>query len=361
MLYPVLPLFLTGVLGAPVAAVGLIEGVAEATASAMKIVSGRLADLRRRRPMIAAGYGLSSLAKPMIGLAQAWPFVLVARFVDRTGKGIRTSPRDALIADETPSHLRGRAFGFHRAADTAGAVVGPLIGLAMYEMLDHNIRPLFFIVFIPAAISVFLIAFVHEAHINPSRIRRVEDHGRPVADALLESHRISRVLRPRELLRRSPDFAREGSGFGLRRGDPRVCALQRDLRRSFVSRRSLSDRVPRRLVFATGLAIFAVAYLGLGIITTSAWVWPLFAIYGGYTALTDGVGKAWVADLVPADREGSGLGFYQGIVGAGSLVAGIWAGLAWNGTGRLPLIVSGTVVAFLSITLFAIGRRLERA
>ncbi|HEY5013135.1 MAG TPA: MFS transporter, partial [Acidimicrobiia bacterium] len=131
MLYPVLPLFLTGVLGAPVAVVGLIEGVAEGISSIMKVVSGRLADSRKRRPLVALGYGVSSLAKPLMGLAQAWPFVLVVRFVDRTGKGIRTSPRDALIADDTPAHLRGRAFGFHRAADTAGAVCGPLLGLGV--------------------------------------------------------------------------------------------------------------------------------------------------------------------------------------------------------------------------------------
>ena len=361
MLYPVLPLFLTGVLGAPVAAVGLIEGVAEATASAMKIVSGRLADLRRRRPMIAGGYALSSLAKPMIGLAQAWPFVLVARFVDRTGKGIRTSPRDALIADETPSHLRGRAFGFHRAADTAGAVVGPLIGLAMYEMLDHNIRPLFFIAFIPAAISVFLIAFVHEAPHRPVPHAESTITGGPLpkrywrvilflalfglvnfSDALL-------ILRAKAL----------GLGFAA----VILAYVLYNLTYAGLSFPAghVSDRVPRRFVFATGLAIFATAYLGLGITTTSAWVWPLFALYGGYTALTDGVGKAWIADLLPADRQGSGLGFYQGIAGAASLVAGIWAGLAWNGTGRLPLIISGTVVAVLSLTLFAVGRRLERA
>jgi MFS family permease len=361
MLYPVLPLFLTGVLGAPVAAVGLIEGVAEATASAMKVVSGRLADLRRRRPMIAAGYALSSVAKPMIGLAQAWPFVLVARFIDRTGKGIRTSPRDAVIANETPPHLRGRAFGLHRAADTAGAVVGPLIGLAMYEMLDHDIRPLFFIAFVPAALSVLLLAFVHEA---PHRaVSGTEPTGttgplpRPFwkvvaflalfgivnfSDALL-------ILRAKAL----------GLGFAA----VILAYVLYNLTYAGLSYPAghVSDRVPRRFVFATGLAVFAVAYLGLGIATTAAWVWPLFALYGGYTALTDGIGKAWIADLLPSDREGSGLGLYQGIAGAGSLVAGIWAGLAWNGTGRLPLVISGSVVAVLSATLFAFGRRLERA
>ena len=157
MLYPVLPLFITGVLGAPPAVVGLIEGLAEGTASILKAVSGRLADRWRRKPLIAAGYSLSSVSKLLIGFAYAWPLVLVARVADRTGKGIRGAPRDALIADDTPQADRGRAFGFHRAADTFGAVVGPLIGLALYYALDQEMRPLFFVAFIPAAISVGLI------------------------------------------------------------------------------------------------------------------------------------------------------------------------------------------------------------
>src|SRR3954463_15847040 len=162
MLYPVLPLFLTGVLGAPPSVLGLIEGVAEGTASVGKAVSGRLADRFRRRPLVALGYGISSLSKPLIGLAQGWGLVLGARFFDRVGKGVRTSPRDALIAAETTPEIRGRAFGLHRAADTAGAVLGPLLGLALYEALDHQLRPLFLFAAIPAFISVGLIALVRE-------------------------------------------------------------------------------------------------------------------------------------------------------------------------------------------------------
>jgi len=365
MLYPVMPLFLTGVLGAPVAAVGLIEGLGEAAASVMKIVSGRLADVRARRPLIALGYGMSSLAKPLIGLAQAWPFVLVARFVDRTGKGLRTSPRDALIADETPPHIRGRAFGFHRAADTAGAVCGPLIGLGVYELLGgtaSDIRPLFFVAFVPAIVSVFLVLFVREtnrpaaAHPRARTERTRSEYPRHYwrvlgflalfgivnfSDALL-------ILRAKAL----------GLGFvGI------ICAyVLYNLVYAGLSYPAgrLSDRVPRRNVFAAGLVVFAIAYLGLGVVTTSAWVWPLLGVYGGFTALTDGVGKAWISDLLPADREGSGLGLYQGVIGAGSLVAGVWAGLAWHGNGRLPLVVSGSAVAVLAVILFAGGKRLER-
>jgi MFS family permease len=364
MLYPVLPLFLTGVLGAPVAAVGLIEGVAEGIASIMKVVSGRLADSRARRPLVAFGYGVSSLAKPLMGLAQAWPFVLVVRFVDRTGKGIRTSPRDALIADDTPAHLRGRAFGFHRAADTAGAVCGPLIGLGVYELLGghmRDIRPLFFVASIPAIVSVGLIVFVREAaghHRAPAvsvtevRSEYPRHYWRVLAflalfavvnfsDALL-------ILRAKAL----------GLGFAAIIG---VYALY-NLSYASLSYPAghLSDRVPRRLVFAVGLAVFAVAYVGLGVVTTAVWVCPLLALYGAFTALTDGVGKAWISDLLPPDRHGSGLGLYQGVLGAGSLVAGVWAGLAWHGNGRVPLVISGSVVAVLALVLAVGGARLER-
>jgi MFS family permease len=362
MLYPVLPLFLVGPLGAPVVVVGVIEGIAEGTASVMKAVSGWFADRRERRPMIAAGYGLSSVSKLVIGFAFGWPLVLVARIADRFGKGVRTSPRDALIAAETTPAIRGRAFGFHRAADTAGAVVGPLLGLALYELLDHHIRPLFFIAFIPAAISVALIAFVreHEGH----RRRRGERAGTPLhelpphywrvvvfltlfglvnfSDALL-------ILRTKEL---GLGFVGVVSAYVLYNCAYAALSYPAGI---------VSDRVPRRLVFACGLVVFAIAYTGLGLATTSAWVWVLLPGYGAYTALTDGIGKAWVADLLPASYTGSGLGLFYGTTGVAAVLAGVWAGLAWNGTGRVPLIVSGVTTGVLALVLFAFGRRIERA
>jgi MFS family permease len=358
MVYPVLPLFLTGVLGAPAAVVGLIEGVAEGTASVMKAVSGRLADLRRRKPLIATGYGISSVSKLLIGLATGWPLVLFARFTDRFGKGVRTSPRDAMIASDTSPHLRGHAFGFHRAVDTAGAVVGPLLGLALYEALDHRLRPLFFVAFIPAAVSVVLIGFVRERSVE-----RV--HSRPAASAAELGSHYWRVVVFLTL-------------FGLANFSDALLILRaKDLGLGFVGvigayalynlsyaalsypAGALSDRIPRRVVFAAGLGIFAVAYLGLGIVTSAAWVWLLLPLYGGYTALTEGVGKAWISDLVPERSVGTGLGLYQGIGGGAALLASVWAGLAWGGDGRLPLVVSGAAVACLAAWLAIGGRRLD--
>ena len=268
LLYPIFPLFITVTLGAPASVLGLIEGVAEGTASVVKALSGRLADRFRRRPLIALGYGISSAAKPLIGLAGVWPVALGGRFVDRVGKGLRTSPRDALLAADTPPEIRGRAFGFHRAADTAGAVVGPLLGLALYEAFNHHLRPLFFLAAVPAAISVALIAIVHE---RPPPAAAATTHATAAAPVALPS-RYWRVVIPLAV-------------FGLANFSDALLILRaKALGLSFVSiilvytlynviyaalslpAGIISDRLPRRIVYATGLIVFAIAYLGLGLI-----------------------------------------------------------------------------------------------
>jgi len=361
LLYPIFPLFVTVVLGAPASVLGLIEGVAEGTAAVAKALSGRLADRFRRRPLIALGYGISSVAKPLIGLAGGWPVALGGRFVDRVGKGLRTSPRDALLAADTPREIRGRAFGFHRAADTAGAVVGPLLGLALYEAFDHHLRPLFFVAAVPAAVSVALIALVREPRLpaaNPG-VRQPHDGA-----ARLPTHYWRVVIAL--------------AVFGLANFSDALLILRaHDLGLSFVSiilvyalynatyaalslpAGIVSDRIPRRVVYATGLIVFAIAYLGLGLIHNPAWVWVLLPVYGAYTALTDGVGKAWICDLLPTRALGTGLGLFQAITGGCALVASIWAGLAWNDNGRLPLQISGALVAVLAVLLLTAGQHLD--
>jgi MFS family permease len=366
MLYPVFPIFVTQTLGASAAILGLIEGIAEGTAAIGKAISGRLADRRKRRPMIALGYAISAVAKPIIGLARAWPLALVGRFVDRAGKGIRDSPRDAVVAADTTQKTRGRGFGFQRAFDTAGAVVGPLIGLGLYEALGHKIRPLFFIAVIPGAISVALVFLVRER--SPTRAERARAR---------ERQRIS-AASAEQLPRRYWDLLLVLGAFSLMNFSDSLLILRaKDVGLGFAevilvyalfnaSYAALSypagvasDRIPRRVIYATGLFIFAVSYVGLGLVRSSIWVWVLFAVYGGYWALTDGVSRAWVADLSPRELQGTGLGLYQCVIGVCVLIAGVWAGLAWGSNGRLPLIVSGSVVAVLAIGLLTIGRRLD--
>ena len=350
ILYPVLPFFVIGVLGAPPAVLGLIEGLADGTASAMKAASGRLADLRHRRPLVATGYGISALGKALLALAGAWPMVLAARFTDRVGKGLRGPPRDAIIADETTPANRGRAFGFHRAADTAGAVVGPLIGLALYEAFDQRFEPLLWIAVIPAVLSAALVFLVRERpHPGIANRRAWSTDGLPRrywrligVIGLFALVNFPDTL----LLLRANDLGFDFAG---------VVALYVLYNLSYAALSypagALSDRRSRRTIFATGLGLFALAYLGFGLADRSGWLWLLFPLYGGYTALTDGVSRAWVADLAPPEDRGTALGIHAAVSGAGLLVAGVWAGLAWGGDGRVPFLVSGTITAVIASAL----------
>ena len=368
MLYPVFPTFVTQTLGASPAILGLIEGVAEGTASVGKAISGRLADRFRRRPMIAAGYGVSAIAKPLIGLARGWPLALIGRFVDRCGKGLRDSPRDAVVAGDTTRSARGRAFGFQRAFDTAGAVVGPLLGLALYEALDHRIRPLFFIAFIPGAVSVALVALVRETpKPGPAQHDVAAADRQPPARAsfaLLPTRywKLLGVLGLFNLANFSDSLlilrAKEvGLSFAS------VILVYAAFNASYAALSlpagTLSDQLSRHTVYAIGLLVFALTYVGLGLTSSTAWVWVLFPVYGAYWALTDGVGRAWVADVTPPELAGTGLGLYQAVTGIGVLLAGIWAGLAWDGSGHIPLLVSGVVSALVAAWLLIRGRRLE--
>jgi MFS family permease len=361
ILYPVLPFFVTGVLGAPPAVLGLIEGAADGTASAMRAVSGRLADLRRRRPMIGAGYALSAFGKLLLAIATVWPMVLASRFTDRVGKGLRGPPRDALIADETTSVNRGRAFGFHRAADTAGAVVGPLAGLGLYTLVGERFRPLFFVALVPAVASAVLVLSIRERpHVAlpsadtpswrlsglPGRFWRLI-----TVLGLFAAVNFPDTL----LLLRAKDL---GLGYA---GVVAVYVLY-NLAYAALSYPAgvASDRLSRRVVFATGLVVFAVAYLGFGLTTSAAWVWVLLPVYGAYTALTDGVSRAWIADLVPAGSRGTALGFHAAVTGVGLMAAGVWAGLAWHGSGRVPFVVAGVGALAAAATLALGGDAFEQ-
>lgn len=356
LLYPVLPLFLTGVLGAPVAVVGLVEGVAEGVAALVKLVAGRLADGRPKRPLIALGYGLAAVGKLLVALATVWPVVLAGRGVDRVGKGIRGAPRDALLMVGVEPAVRGRVFGLHRAADTAGAVVGPLLGLLLYELLGHRLRPLLWVAVVPAVLSVLLVRAVREAPPTAATGRTAVAGPLPrdlrallvtltlfglvdVPDALL-------LLRASEL------------GLGVAGVIGAYVVYNAVYALASYPAGALSDRLPRHLVYALGLVFFAVGYLGLGLVHSAAWVWLLLPLYGGFAACTDGVGKAWVASLAPPGRQGAAQGLYQGLFGGAVLLAGVWAGLAWGGDGRLPLLVSGSVAVLLAAALALRGGRL---
>ncbi|HEY3436374.1 MAG TPA: MFS transporter [Actinotalea sp.] len=358
MLYPVLPIFLTSTLGAPVAVVGAVEGAAEGIAALTKLIAGRLGDTRARKPLIAIGYGLAAVGKVLIALAVVWPMVLAGRGVDRIGKGVRGAPRDALLMVGADPSARGRIFGVHRAADTAGAVVGPAIGLGLYELFGQHIRPLLVVAVVPAVLSVLLIAVVREG-------------ARPKPPAAVPG---ARVASPTALPTRLRSLIVLLGVFGLVNFPDALLLLrahQLGLSTAAVigayilynavyalaayPAGALSDRAPRHLVFAAGLAFFAIGYIGLGWVSSPGWVFLLLPLYGGFAACTDGVGKAWVADLAPADRQSGAQGLYQAVAGGAILVAGLWAGFAWGASGHVPLLISGAAAAVLAVTLAVVG------
>lgn len=357
MLYPVLPIFLTVVLEAPVAVVGIVEGAADATASVTKAASGRLADRWRRVPLIGAGYALAALGKAMLAAAGSWPMVLAGRCVDRVGKGVRSAPRDALIVADVAEADRGRAFGFHRAADTAGAVVGPLAGLGLLYLLDGEIRPLLVVAVVPALLSVALVLALREPS-GPRAPRaprpggagpRLRDLPRPYWRVVALLGLFALVNFPDALLL----LRLHEIGFPVTAVVAAYIAYNVVYAALSYPAGMLADRLPSGRVFAVGLVLFAVAYGGLGLTRDHTLAWILVAAYGGYSACTDGVGKAWVSRLLPASAQGTGQGVYQGLTGLGVLVAGLWAGLLWGADGTTPLLVSGIVGGVAALLLLA--------
>lgn len=361
LLYPILPIFLTVTLGAPVALVGIVEGIAEGAASLTKLTIGRISDRWRRRPLIGIGYGLAAVGKVLISVATVWPLVLAGRVVDRFGKGIRGAPRDALLVVGVPDDARGRAFGLHRAADTSGAVVGPLIGLGAYELLHHHIRPLLIVAVVPAVLSVALVRWVHEDP-RPARVAAPAPAERMPAVALPPRFRRVALFLVVFSLVNFPDSLLLLRVAQVSDSLPFVVLAYAAYNVAYAGLSyplgALTDRIGPPKVFAFGLVCFAVGYLGLGLTHSRAAVWPLLLIYGGFTAATDGVGKTWVSEIVPKDAQGRAQGIYQGLTGGAVLLAGLWAGLAWNGSGRIPLLLSGSVGLVLAVALLLPAVRL---
>ena len=359
MLYPLLPTFITGVLGAPVVAVGVAEGLADAAAAAMKLLAGRLAGTRHRRRWIAAGYGLATIGKIIVAAAFVWPVVIAGRVVDRLGKGLRGVPRDALIADDTPAGARGRAFGFHRSLDTLGAVIGPLLGLALLELLGGRIRPALVIAVIPAAASVALVALVREDHEPPTRSAPAHER-EPIVRLPAGLWRILAPLTVFALVNSTDALLlQRAAELGLGLTEIVLVYVLYNIVYAGLGYPAgrLADRIPARIVYAAGLVVFATVYLGLGATTSPTAVWILLPCYGAYTALTDGVSRAWIADLTTPDQRTWALGVHGATTGAGVLVAGLWTGLAWHGTGRIPLTISGLVALGVAAWLVVVVDR----
>ena len=345
LLYPLLPIYLTSVLGAPAAVVGAVEGAAEGAASLTKLAAGPLGDRFARRPLIATGYGMAALGKVMVAAATAWAGVLAGRVVDRLGKGIRGAPRDALLVVDIDEAARGRVFGFHRTMDTLGAVVGPLLGLAGYELLDHQIRPLLWVAVVPAVLSVALVFFVRETRRVLPRAERRAVFAR-VGDLPRRYWRVTAALVVFGLVN-FPDalllLRLNEIGFSVVEVILAYVTYNAVYAVASYPAGLLADRIPRPAVFGVGLAFFAIGYAGLGLTTDAVAAWLLIGVYGVYTGCTDGVGKAWISSLVGSELQASAQGVFQGASGFAVLAAGLWAGFLWGADGRIPLLISGIV------------------
>jgi MFS family permease len=359
LLYPLLPIYLTSVLGAPAAVVGAVEGVAEGAASLTKLVAGPLGDRYSRRPLIATGYGMAALGKVMVAAAGGWPGVMAGRVVDRLGKGIRGAPRDALLVADIDASARGKVFGFHRAMDTFGAVVGPLLGLIGYELLDHQIAPLLWVAVVPGVLSVALVYLVRENRTRtPGGARRAVFA--TVGDLPQRYWRITALVVAFGLVN-FPDalllLRLNEIGFSVVEVILAYVTYNAVYAVASYPAGVVADRIGKPAVFGIGLVFFAVGYTGLGLTTDTLTAWLLIGVYGLFTGCTDGVGKAWVSSLVSGDLQGSAQGVFQGLSGFSILAAGLWAGFLWGQDGELPLLISGIAGGVFAVAMLAIAVR----
>ncbi len=358
MVYPLLPLFLAS-LGAGPGTIGLVEGVAEATASLFKVVGGRLSDaLGRRKPLLLLGYGLPALLRPVLALAQSPFHVLLYRFLDRTGKGLRTAPRDALIAENVPKEALGRAYGLHRGLDTLGATLGPFLA---FLLLPHlGVRGVFWASAVPALLAVTVLLSLKEATprkvpsaLPPLRLRAFSPAYRRFLlvsgiFALALSSNAFLLLRLRELGLAEAEVTLAYTGYNL------LYAL------FAYPLGGLADRVGLGRMVATGFGLYALVYLGFAWAGTAFWALGFLFLYALYSAAFEGASRAYLATLVPEEAKAGAIGLYHTVVGVLLLPASLLFGLLWQAFGAAAAFLTGAALALGALLLFLVdgtGRR----
>ena len=358
MIYPLLPLFVTATLGASATFVGAIEGAADSVSALLKLASGWLSDrTNRRKPLVVVGYALASAVRPLIAVSQTAAHVLLIRVTDRVGKGIRGAPRDALIADSVEPALRGRAFGFHRAADHAGAVIGPLVAYVLMSQMGIGVRTIFWLAAIPAAIAVIVLVLAvrEEAPAlpqrSPSAFPAPLGLSAPIAPLPSRFFAYLVVLLLFTLGNSTDAFLLlRATELGVGAALLPVLWAMLHLVKSLSSTPGgiLSDRRGRKPVIVAGWMVYAVVYLMFGHATDAWHIWVLFAIYGVYFGLTEGVERALVADIVPASRRGAAFGWYNLAIGLGALPASVIFGTIYDRFGALTAFTVGAAAAMLA-------------
>jgi MFS family permease len=359
MLYPITPIFLSSVLGASMAVVGLIEGLAEVTAGLLKGYFGVLSDkLGKRSIFVVLGYSLSAFAKPLPGIIPNTFTVLFSRITDRIGKGVRTAPRDALLASYAENNT-GAVFGFHRAMDTLGAVIGPLLALLMLNYLRFDYQTIFIIAFVPSIIAVIFTLYVKD--------KKAEISLRPKTDMLgfLKSspaqYKILFFLMTIFSLVNSSDVFLILKSRNVSGSD--TLAIAGYIFYNLIYAVSsypigiLADRFGKKKVFIIGLIIFSVVYFGFASLNSFALIWILFALYGIYASSTEGVLKAWVSDLVADQNRGTAIGLITMSSSVAMMIGSVAAGFLWDTFGsQVPFYISSSVSFLVAISLFKFKR-----
>ena len=358
MIYPLVPLFLANVLGANKSVIGLIEGIAESTASLLKVFSGWFSDrMGNRKWFMTAGYSISTLSRPIVALATGWHHVMAFRFMDRFGKGIRTAPRDAIIAESTDMAFLGRAFGFHRSLDTMGAVIGPAIAFFLLTIPSNNYRRIFWLSMIPGVIAVLLIVFFmgEKKKISP-------DHSseRPKLTwkhfdwrckffvliagvfAIGNSSDVFLILRAQQ------------TGIPIVMIPVIYLLFNLIYSLSSVPAGIVADRFGKKRVIFWGFVLFAFIYYGFGVTEDKRIIWLLFGLYGLFMGLTEGIQKAFLATIIPSDFRATSFGVYNTVVGLAMFPASLLGGWLWDHISPSATFYFGATTAILSAVLFIV-------
>jgi MFS family permease len=356
--HALLPAFITIVLGLPATALGAIDGIAEATANFAKLFSGRLSDRSlKRKPWIMGGYGLAALSKPLFPLASSAPLVMLARFADRIGKGIRGSPRDAMIADETPPEIRGRAFGLRQALDTVGALLAPLAAIGLMAWLASDIRMVFWIAIIPAAVS-FLLAWLvlrePEQHLAPFKKSPFFSGFRQLNK---ETKRLLQVGFLFTLARFSEAFLiLKGMDIGLSEAmSPLTLAI---FNLAYVALAypagALSDRMSPRAILIAGMGLLIAGNLVLAKSESFAGLVLGTALWGAHMALTQGIFARMIADSAPDDLRATSFGAFYFVTGIGALLASLGAGWLWDRSGASATFLTSAGIAAVAVAMLSL-------
>ncbi|GBE03411.1 bicyclomycin/multidrug efflux system [bacterium BMS3Abin09] len=357
MIYPLVPLFLSNILGVNKSIIGLIEGIAESTASLLRVFSGWFSDrIGNRKWLMAAGYSISTLSRPLIAVASGWHHVLGSRFIDRFGKGIRVAPRDALIAESTDKAYLGRAFGLQRAMDTFGAVVGPAVAFLLLGLLSNNYRTIFWLSMIPGIIAVLLIVFFIKEKKEPTTlclekptltIKHFDWRFKffvliAAVFALGNSSDVFLILRAQQ------------TGVSVVMIPIVYLVFNLVYSLSSIPAGIASDKFGRKRVILSGFVLFAVLYYGFAVVSDTKDIWGLFAFYGLFMGLTEGTQKAFLATIIPPDFKATAFGVYNTVVGLAMLPASLFGGWLWDHISPSATFYFGAVTSVLAALMFMV-------